>query len=233
MQLDMVVQMMKVPFVSQLVSILGGLDSGVFNFTGFAAFSFVHPLILAVSWAIITMPITRVLTGEIENGTADLLLTLPVSRFTVYTSSTAFIFLICPLLPLGEWLGLWIGSYTVDLPEPIDFAVLLPIVVNAAAMLFAITGIASLVSAASERRGKAAGVLFGILIVSFLLNWLVRVWPESAPIARLSILRYFRPFVLIADGGLDYSDLATLLSLGIVTWIAGAVIFTRKDIHAA
>lgn len=230
---QMLEQFLKVPFIARLISIFGGMDIGeTFSFTGFGAFIFAHPLILAISWAVITMPTTRVLTGEIENGTADLLLTLPVSRGGVYFSSTLAVTLVCPILPAAVWLGIFTGSRLVETPEPIDVIALWPVAVNSCAMLFSVSGMAAMVGAMSERRGRAAGVLFAILVLSFLLNWLATMWPASAGVARLSLLRYFRPLSLLSGGGVIVSDLVTLVVLGVLSWSIGGVIYRRRDIHA-
>ena len=49
----------------------------------------VHPFLFAVTWGFLTTICTRVTVGEIDQGTADLLLTLPLSRSTIYVSTLA------------------------------------------------------------------------------------------------------------------------------------------------
>ena len=66
--------------------LLGSQLGGATSSTSFLAFGFAHPLLFALTWAFILTNCTRVLAGEIERGTADLLLTLPVSRGGVFMS---------------------------------------------------------------------------------------------------------------------------------------------------
>jgi len=106
-------------------------------------------------------------------------------------------------------------------------------VVNGMAMLLAVSCIALLISSASSRRGKAMGAAFGILLSSFLLNWLAAFWPAAERLAYLGILRYFRPFAIIKGGAMIWSDVLLLLAVAVTAWIGGGVWFVRRDIHTS
>ena len=175
---------------------------------------------------------SRITVGEIDRGTADLLLALPISRWRIFISVNAWVLLTAPLLCGCLWLGLWIGGATADLPEPFDLWALRHVVFNACAMLWAVAGISALCSAAASRRGQAIGIIFGILVTSYLLNWLAAFWESVEWLAVAGILHYFRPFAIVRDGGIATADLVALLSIAVVTWGAGAVIFTHRDIQA-
>src|SRR5882672_4520778 len=60
----------------------------------FQAVAWVHPVALALTWAHALVSCTRVPAGEVDRGTADVLLGLPVSRWEVFISEAA-VWLIC------------------------------------------------------------------------------------------------------------------------------------------
>ena len=225
---------LKVPLVRAMIKALTGADvMELFSINALGAFAFVHPVMLALGWACVVVSAARVIAGEIDVGTADLLLALPVSRFRAYLSVTAWVFLCCPLLAGAAWFGVWMGTVTADMPEVLDIWSLGPVAVNSAAMLIAVAGVATLISAVSSRQGRAVGVAFGILLCSFLLNWLAAFWEPAQRLAFVGILRYFRPFVILREGHLQTADVAVLLAVALITWSIGAVVFTRRDVHTS
>lgn len=232
--LDLLEQWLAVPWIARIFRALTGTDvTQVFTANSTAAFVFVHPVVLSILWAYVVTTTSRITVGEIDRGTADLLLALPISRWRIFISVNAWVLLTAPLLCACLWLGLCIGGATADLPEPFDLWALRHVVFNACAMLWAVAGISALCSAAASRRGQAMGIIFGILVTSYLLNWLAAFWPDAEWLALAGILHYFRPFAIVRDGGSAVTDLAVLLSIALVTWVLGAIIFTRRDIHAA
>src|SRR2546425_13222480 len=60
----------------------------------FQSIAWVHPVPLALTWASALVSCTRVPAGEVDRGTADVLLGLPVSRWEVFISETV-VWLIC------------------------------------------------------------------------------------------------------------------------------------------
>ena len=225
---------LELPLIKTVIQVLTGADLGeVFRIDALGAFAFVHPIMLALGWACMITGATRVLAGEIDTGTADLLLALPATRISVYTSVTLSVLICGPVMAGAAWLGVWIGSRTAGLPEPIDVWLLRYVAINSAAMLLAVGGSASLISAVSSRRGKAVGVTVAILLCSFLLNWVAAFWRPAETLAFAGILRYFRPYVILRESRLQIGDVAVLLVVAAITWSLGAFLFCRRDIHTS
>ncbi len=223
---------LRVPFVSQLISALGGFDpSNVMNVTALASFTFVHPAILVLLSAYIITAATRAITGEIDQGTADILLALPISRKRIYTTASIWVALCCPLFSLFMILGLWIAQNVVTLDQPLDFARIWLLSINHVAMLLAIVGLTFFVSAISNRRGLAVGAVVGVIIASFVINWLAAIWPAIKPLSHLSILTYFRPFIIVRDHELNPNDIIILTTIATTFWLTGLITFTHRDIN--
>ena len=69
-----------------------------------------------------------------------------------------------------------------------------------------------------------------IVVASFLLNYLSQFWQPAQDIAFLGMLRYYRPLFILRDGTWPLRDMMVLLGAGAVLWIAGGVIFSRRDL---
>ena len=79
----------RMPMVKPLITALLGVDPGNRASLELSqAFLWVHPTVLALLWAHEVIYCTRMPAGEVDRGTADFLLCLPVSRWQVYLADT-------------------------------------------------------------------------------------------------------------------------------------------------
>ncbi|MFM8726744.1 MAG: hypothetical protein ACKON9_16655, partial [Planctomycetaceae bacterium] len=101
---------------------------------------------------------------------------------------------------------------------------------NLAAVYLAVGGLAFLLSACSDRRGRAVGIVFAILLLSFLLNFLAQFQEWAKTVSWLSIMEYYRPPIVIQSDQFPQSDVLTLLGLGAICWTAALVVFHRRSI---
>src|SRR5207249_4063608 len=76
----------------------------------FQSIAWVHPVALALTWAHALVSCTRVPAGEVDRGTVDVLLGLPVSRWEVFLSETV-VWLVCGAAILaGALVGNLLGA---------------------------------------------------------------------------------------------------------------------------
>jgi len=196
----------------------------------FQSIAWVHPVPLALTWAHALLCCTRVPAGEIDRGTADILLGLPVSRWEVFFSETA-VWLAAGALILGAMLGgNFLGSLALPPEQRPQFQRLFIILVNLYALCLAVGGLAWLISSLSDRRGKAITILFVILLALFLLNYLAQFWRPLSKFVFLSPLYFHRPIHVLATGTWPVRDIAVLLGAGSALWIIGGVVFARRDL---
>jgi ABC-type transport system involved in multi-copper enzyme maturation permease subunit len=193
----------------------------------------VHPFLFAVTWGFMTAICTRITVGEIDQGTADLLLTLPLSRSTVYVSTSLVWIVAAVFLSAAAWLGLWLGNLAFPLRTTINFARMAMGAVNLFTLYLAIGGIASLISASSSRRGVAIGILLGVLLFSYLSNFLASFVEFFRAIGFLGLLDYYRPVQSVRDGTWPVRNMLILSSVAIVTWTCGLLVFCRRDVPVA
>src|SRR5262249_36911683 len=127
------------------------------------------PFLSVVAWVTLVTIGTRVPAGEIDRGTADLLLSLPISRASVYGSSSVGRLLTAVGLAAATWSGVALGTLLVRLAEPVDLKRIAMVNANHAALLLAIGGTTALVSCLVNRRGVAVGIVAILLLASFLV----------------------------------------------------------------
>lgn len=201
--------------------------------TGVLTIGFVHPFLLALNWTLLLTVCTRVTTGEIERGTADLMLTLPISRSGYYLSVSAVWVLFGIPMSLAPLAGVAVGVNLTPLWGPVDLGRLGMLCWFLVAMYLAVGGLAMLIGSILTTRGRAVGMMLGLLLLSVLINFLEQFWEPIRHIAFLGILHYYQPLPLVRTGMLPLPDLITLLGVGVVSWVIGWWRFTRRDIPAA
>ncbi len=231
---DVVSVWSRVPFVQQLVSALVGADisTGV-TITSLITLGLAHPFVFAVLWAFVIATGTRVVAGEIDRGTADLLLTLPVSRAAVWVIGSLVIAVEATVLSAVPWLGILLGCALFPPPEAVDTARLWMPSVNLAALLAAIGSLTLLASTWAGRRGPAVAIAIGVVLFAFLLNFLVALVPAWSRAAPLTLLHYYRPLECVRSGVFPARGVAVLMLVAAAAWSAGLAHFCRRDIPAA
>jgi ABC-2 type transport system permease protein len=223
--------LMQIRFVQTFVSaMLGANVSESIGPEAFVAFAWVHPVVLALVWSHALMCCTRMPAGEIDRGTIDLTLTLPVSRWTTLISETAIWIVAAFVLLAFGLLGNLAGGAYVEHVHETDFARTLLVLANLGCLYLAVGGLAWLASAASSRRGPAMTVVFLLLLASFLLNFLAQFWKVAEHVSPLGLMYYYRPLYILRDGTVPWSDLSVLIGVAAVTWIAAGIVLSRRDI---
>ena len=211
-----------------------GADSSLGSVSDIAyAIVLSHPIVIALLAAHAIIITTRILAAEVERGTVDVLLALPVTRIQLFVSET-FAWLVSRLFVLGvTYAGCYFGSRFV-LPEyrP-DFANMLLVLANLG-LVYAVIGTSGLLAGVmTDRRTRA--VLFVVLITVFsvLVNFLYTFDPSLEFTKRLrvlSVLEYYKPVGMLRLAEFPWKDAAVLAGAAIALWSAAAVRMTRRDV---
>ena len=222
-------QWLQLPFLQNIIKAMVGADvSGGIGPEIFTSIPWVHPVVLAVLWAHAIVYCTRVPSGEVDRGTIDVLLSLPVTRWTLHISETAAWFLSAAAVAALATLGNAIGSSLAQAQwQPGRIAVVLA---NLLCLYAAVGAIAWLFSTLSDRRGRAMSAAFIVVVVSFLLNYLAQFWEPLQHIAFLSLLKYYQPLFSLKDGRWPLSDIAILSGVAAAFWTAAGIVSARRDL---
>ena len=196
----------------------------------FTSIPWVHPVVLALTWAHAIVVCTRVPVGEVDRGTVDVLLGLPISRWELFRSETLVWLCAGVVMLLAGLLGNAIGSAFVSAGIHAPMQRILLALVNLGCLYFCVGGAAWMLSSLSDRRGKAIAVAFIIVLASFLLNYIAQLWEPARRLEFLSILHYYRPLLIIRDGAWPVRDMLILIGLGLALWISAGITFARRDL---
>ena len=218
-------------FVRPLLKALLGADPGDgFSEKMMQAFLWVHPTVLSLVWGHVLMYCSRVPAGEIDRGSVDFLLGLPVSRWKLYVAETiGFAVSGLVMLSIG-FVGHWLASAGLQPKMRPGAFETTSILINLFAVYLAVGGVAFLVSACSDRRGRAIGIMFAILLLSFLLNFLAQFWERAEDFAFLSVITYYRPAAIISTHSFPWTDVGVLLAVFAVSWAVGGKVLRERSI---
>jgi hypothetical protein len=224
-------QILQLPFIRTLVQAMLGMDvSEGLGPRVFGAIAWVHPVVLATVWAHAIICCTRTPAAEVDRGTIDVLLSLPISRWGLYCSETLVWLGSAVLLMCFAAAGNTLGSSGVPAESRPGALDLLIVLTNLLCLYLAVGAASWLLSSLSDRRGRAIGVVFVLLLASFLLNYLAQFWEPAQRIQFLSLLRYYRPMFILRDGAWPLRDLSILLATALVLWVGGGIILSRRDL---
>jgi ABC-2 type transport system permease protein len=221
----------RLPFLQNVIAAMIGSDASQgLGPAMFGAIPWVHPVVLALAWAHALVLCTRVPAGEVDRGTIDVLLALPVSRMQVFVVESVVALAAGALLVAaalaGNAIGARLGGNVLHMElGRVALAATSFFLLNVAVGAFAL-----LMSALSDRRGRAMAAAIIVVLASFLLNYLAQFWGPAKSIESLSALQYHRPLVALQTGALAWRDAATLLGAAALFWIVAAIVFARRDL---
>ena len=219
------------PFVKPMLSALLGTEVGEeITATAMQSLLWVHPTVLAVLWVHEVVFSTRTPAGEIDRGTIDFLLGLPISRRILYVSETLMWLLSGVVLLAFGLVGHRLAAPAMPPEMRPTLVQSLLVLANLYCVYTAVGGIAFLISAASDRKGRAMSGVFAIVLASFLLNFVAQFWDPAKQFAFLGVLNYYQPAKILQSGEFPFADVAVLFSVGAAAWAVGGEIFARRSI---
>ncbi len=224
-------QWFQVEFLQVFVRALLGSEMGdKIDIGMLRSIAWVHPVVLAMLWAHEITLCTRLPAGEVDRGTIDVLFGTPVSRWCAYICETV-VWMVAGAVVIGMGLvGAWCGNLMASPESRPSVGQILVIVVNLYCLYLAVGGMALLISSLSDRRGRAVATAFGVVLASFFLNFLTQFWTPAKHISFLGIMNYYKPLLVLRKASWPVEDMTVLLSCGLVLWVAGGVIFNRRDV---
>ena len=210
--------------------------SEVATHAGRVALAFVDPVVVlaATVWGI-----TRgsdAVSGPLERGTMEMVLAAPNRRSALFLTqglpTTPAAALLCGVLLAAIWSAVSFGPWA----GKVDPARVVPAVANVFGLMVCIGGIAACVSAADSHRWRTVGILCGFYVFSILAKLVGRLSGSLGWVGWLSMLNAYEPQRLVTGTADSWRLLGwydgTLLGIGLAAYLAGAVIFARRDLPA-
>lgn len=223
---------LNVEWIRRLITTIMGADAiDLVTPTGMVAFGFTHPVVWMVAIAFVLAATTGLFTGEIDRGTIDVLASLPVSRVRIYVTQSLYVALsgapICAALVLGTVLGRRLtGS------SPFDLKLLVMMATHLYVTFVFLVAVCTLASVIFSRRSAAMTACFFVFFYSFVLRLLEGFWPAAKRFGCAGFLHYYEPAQVALQRRWQADDIAVLLAGAATAWLAGLIVFNRRDLPA-
>jgi ABC-2 type transport system permease protein len=194
---------------------------------GYATFKIGIFIFLIAVWPLLAG--SRMLRGEEDQGTLDVLLSLPRPRLRVVVEKVAAMWV--ALAAMGVLIG--IVTYLGGRAFKADFGVTdaLMFGLNLSLICAVIGGVALLISQFTSERGPAAGWTAGLLLIFIVVDMVHRVFPNTDWISRLSPIYYYnlsKP--LVPSYGTNVGGVLVQLALAAVLSAVAVWLFVRRDV---
>src|SRR5690242_137920 len=186
-------------------------------------------ILLITVWPLLAC--SRMLRGEEERGSLDVLLSQPRGRIRVALEKLAAVW--TALLLMGLLIGLitFAGGQKFNADYSLADSLLFGLNITLICGVFG--SLALLISQFTQERGTAAGVTGGLLVVFIVLDMVHRVIPGTDWISRFSPVYYYnlsKP--LIPSYGTNPGVMLGLLALSVLLSGIAIWLFARRDIGA-
>ena len=194
---------------------------------GYATFKIGIFIFLIAVWPLLAA--SRMLRGEEDRGSLDVLLSLPRNRVRLALEKLAAIW--TALLAMGLLIGLlaFVGGAKFGGDFGLGDALLFGL--NLALLCALIGGLALLISQFTQEGGPAAGWTAGLLLIFIVLDMVHRVIPDAGWISHLSPVYYYslsKP--LVPSYGANAGAMVFLLAMALLVSGAGVWLFARRDV---
>jgi ABC-2 type transport system permease protein len=194
---------------------------------GYAMWKLGWMLVFPAIWGLLAG--SRILRGEEERGSLDVLLSQPRSRTQVVLQKVAA--LLTALLLIGLLIGIITGLAGVRANAGFSFGAALLFGLNIALVSAVFAALALLISQFTHERRTAAGLTGALFGFAILLNSLAHTAPDTDGLAHISPVYYFglsKP--LIPGHGVDPVAMLVLAAMTLVPAALGVVLFLRRDV---
>jgi polyether ionophore transport system permease protein len=195
---------------------------------GYATFKIGIFVFIACIWPLLAA--SRMLRGEEDRGSLDVLLSAPRSRVDIALQKVAAMWTALLLIGLISGVIAYLGGVAFKA----DFTLVDGLLwgFNLALICMVFGGLALLISQFTQERGPAAGATAALLVLFIVLDMVHRIFPGAEWISRLSPIYYYNlSKSIIPSYGTSAAGL--LAQLGMAAVLTGAAIwlFTRRDVR--
>jgi ABC-2 type transport system permease protein len=196
---------------------------------GYATFKIGLFIFLIALWPLLAA--SRMLRGEEDRGSMDVLLSLPRQRSRVALEKVAAMW--TALLAMSVLIALLAFAGGKAFGGDFGLGDALLFALNLVLVCAVIGGVALLISQFTQERGPAAGWTAGLLLIFIVLDMVHRVFPDGEWLSRLSPIYYYNLSKPLVPGyGVNPGAMLLLFALSVVLTGAAIWLFARRDIGA-
>jgi len=194
---------------------------------GYATFKIGVFVFIACIWPLLAA--SRMLRGEEDRGSLDVLLSAPRTRLTIALQKVAAMWTALLVIGLISGVIAYLGGRAFKADFTLADGLMWGLDLALICMVFG--GVALLISQFTHERGPAAGATGGLLVVFIVVDMVHRVISGTDWLSRLSPIYYYnlsKP--LITGYGTSAGGMLAMLAIAVVLTGAGIWLFVRRDV---
>lgn len=230
----------KLRYVEQLPAFLKAMIGqdilAITTTTAIGSFAYMHPISLAMVFALAVVVPTGLLAGQIDRGTIELTLSAPISRKKYFCTTLVYSMIAGAVLigamVLGSWIGVqWTAAkLAARHREPYDVVRVATCAVNLYGIYLVAMGWSLLFGAIYSIRGSAMGWAFALSMAAYLIHFLAEWWELVRKISFIGPMYYFRPIKIVSGTYNMSHDMMVLCIAAAAFTLVGAILFSRRDV---
>jgi ABC-2 type transport system permease protein len=214
---------------SFIKTFIGGEAVQAGNIAGLIAIGYQEPLVLLLYMLYAVGVPTALLAGEVQRGTMELILSRQTTKTQVYICAGLITVIGMYALVTVMFLGTVAATRLYDFDQDVPLFSFFKLAINGGILASAVGGIA-LLAAACFRRGMAVSVTVAYLVVSYFISIITEWWPRMKWLDPTTIFNYVDEGKIFAQSTWPVGDMVVLISILIISTIAGGVIWWRRDL---
>jgi hypothetical protein len=199
------------------------------SFSGIACLGYFHIAVIGVLAGVVTAVATEP-AMELQSRFLDLILSHPLSRSWVIFRTCVLIALSSLILVGGMGLGSaagirWFAPQYIHLLKTVRL-----LVINLSFLMLAWGGIALAFASAARRRAIPAAITGALVMITYLVDYLGRVWEPARQVSWLSPFHYYDPVGIIATTALSARNIGILAAIATASSLVALTIFAHRDL---
>jgi len=207
---------------------LGGEMLSAGNLPGLIAIGYQHPLVLFLYLLFAVGTPTLLLTGEVQKGGMELILSRVATRTHVYLCAAALTLSGMVALVAIMFLGTVLGTRLYDFGQAVPLDLFSRIAVNGGLVAGASGAIALCAAGLFAGRPLAITTTIAFLVLDYFAWIVAQWWPRFVFLKPATLFYYANGWKLAHGWPLD--DMSVLLSVAAVAVFIGAIAWRRRDL---
>ncbi len=215
----------KFPFIK---TALGGNYLQAGNTEGLITIGYKHPFVLFLYMFFAVSVPTGLLTGEVQRGTMELILSRQIPKLHVYICAGLITVLGMFALVMVMFLGTVTSLHIYDFGKPIALGMFFRIAIDGGLFASTTGAIALLFASIFASRSIASGIAVGFLVINYFISIISEWWPRLSFLKGATLFKYVSGPEIMT--GWPFKTMSVLAVIFLISVVSGAIIWKRRDL---
>ncbi len=213
-------------YPKEILKLFGASEINIADFSNYVTIEFLSLIAVIIVGAYVFSFARSIISGELKDGTLELLLSQPVERWKVI--STQVIIMLAGIISIIVSIVVSVFIFGTAFKLSVSYSGFAAYIPVAFSFFFCIGGYTLLLTAIFPKRGTIAAI--GLTLVLYMINFAANVAEPIQGLRFLSIFNYYDPAHVLKTGTPPAADIAVLLAVGVLCYTAATIKFERMNI---